>query len=103
MKFIALIHPTNVGRAYGIGQTVCEAQSNAASSGFQLGDWVAIEISRKAYETIITHGPEAVHLCLPAHPGTPEESSRQQYAGEGSGRQGGWIGSRPPEPRYTCG
>lgn len=72
MKFIALIHPTNVGRAFGIGQTVCEAQSNAASSGFQLGDWVAVEISRKAYETINIHGPEAVHFSLPPHPGTPE-------------------------------
>ncbi len=72
MKFIALIHPANVGRAYGIGQTVCEAQSNAASSGFQLGDWVAIEISKKAYETISIHGPEAVHFSLPPHPATPE-------------------------------
>ena len=102
MKFIALIHPTNVGCAYGIGRTVCEAQSNAATSGFHLGDWVAVEISRKAYEAICLHGPQAVHLGLPPHPGTPEDSSRHHYAGEETGRQRGWVGNRPPAPSYSC-
>ncbi|MES2466377.1 MAG: hypothetical protein V4675_03660 [Verrucomicrobiota bacterium] len=69
MKFIALIHPSNVGPAYGIGRTVEEAQTNATSSGFlRLGDWVAVEISQRAYETISSHGFDAVHLGLPREP-----------------------------------
>ncbi len=80
MRFIALIPPSKIGRAYGAGQTLCEAQSHGASSGFQLGDWVAVEITRNAYEMIITQGPEAVHLCLPPPPGRPVDSSRQQEA-----------------------
>lgn len=69
MKFIALIHPSNVGPAYGIGQSVEEAQANATSTGFlRLGDWVAVEISQSAYETINSHGVDAVHLGLPREP-----------------------------------
>ncbi len=63
MKFIALIHPSNVGPAYGIGQSVQEARENATASGYlKLQDWVAVEISPKAYEAINNHGPDAVHL-----------------------------------------
>ncbi len=66
MHFIALIHPSNVGPAYGIGRTVQEAQTNAAAGGFlRLGDWVAVEISQRAYETIISLGFDSVHLGLP--------------------------------------
>lgn len=70
MQFIALIHPSNVGPAYGIGRSVEEAQANAAGTSFlKLGDCVAVEISQRAYETITSLGADAVHLGLPRDSG----------------------------------
>lgn len=64
MKFIALIHPDKIGPAYGIGQSLEEARARAFSSGFKLGDWVAVEITGKAYHAISTMGPSAVDFHL---------------------------------------
>ncbi|MES2466457.1 MAG: hypothetical protein V4675_04075 [Verrucomicrobiota bacterium] len=69
MKFLGLIHPSNVGPAYGIGQSVKEAQATADLTSFaRLGVWVAAEISQRAYPTINSHGLDAVHLGLPREP-----------------------------------
>lgn len=65
MQFIALIHPDKIGPAYGIGQSLEEASAHAFSSGYKPGDWVAIEITEKAYHAISTMGPTAVDFYLP--------------------------------------
>ncbi len=68
MKFIALIHPDKIGPAYGIGQTLEEASAHAFSSNLKLGEWVAVEITQKAYQAISTMGPSAVDFYLPPLP-----------------------------------
>ena len=65
MIFIALIPPDKIGPACGIGQRLEAASAHAFSSGFKLGDWVAIEITGKAYHAISTMGPSAVDFHLP--------------------------------------